>query len=81
LRLGGQSGRDIPYAHIPLRDAEGKPRYFNPIAHAVLTERTVNIANIYESLDFDFTDIKEFDTRHGYRSQSFLAVPLKPRKG
>ncbi len=81
LRLGGLSGRNAPQDTIALRDENGKPRYFNPVAHALLTERTVNVANVYESTDFDFSDIFEFDTRHNYHSQSFLAVPLKPRKG
>ncbi|WP_084448330.1 HD domain-containing phosphohydrolase [Desulfovibrio inopinatus] len=81
LRLGGLSGRNAPEECISLRDETGRPRYFNPIAHAFLTERTINVPNIYESTDFDFQDIFAFDTAHDYRSQSFLAVPLKPRKG
>lgn len=80
LRLGGLSDRPIPYPPIPLRDTDGKPRFFDPIAHAVLTGRTVNIPNIHENRDFDFSTIREFDTNHDYRSQSFLAVPLKPNK-
>lgn len=51
------------------------------MAHALLTERTLNIQNVYENTDFDFSDIFEFDKRHGYRTQSFLAVPLRPRDG
>lgn len=81
LRMGGLSGRNAPPETIPLRDEEGRPRYFHPIAHAFLTERTVNVQNIYECPDYDFSDIFEFDRRHGYHSQSLLAVPLKPRKG
>jgi HD-GYP domain-containing protein (c-di-GMP phosphodiesterase class II) len=81
LRLGGLSGRNAPAEVIPVRDGEGKPRYFNPVAHAFLTERTVNVQNVYDCVDYDFADILEFDRRHNYRTQSFLAVPLKPRKG
>jgi len=79
LRLGGLSEQQITTAPIPLRDNNGKPRYFDPIAHAVLTERTVNVANIHDSQDFDFSDFLQFDNSHDYHSQSFLAVPLKPR--
>jgi len=81
LRLGGLSGRPVDQSPIRLRDADGRPRYFNPIAQAVLTERTINVQNLYESKDFDFADFFAFDGQHGYRSQSLLAVPLKPRKG
>ncbi|MBF0477808.1 MAG: GAF domain-containing protein [Deltaproteobacteria bacterium] len=81
LRMGGNFYRKIPFEPIPLRDEESRPRYFDLIAHAVLTERTVNVAGLQDSKDFDFSDILEFDSAHGYRSHSFLAVPLKPRKG
>lgn len=81
LRLGGLSGRAADLPPISLRDADGRPRYFNPMAQAVLTERTINVQNLYDSKDFDFADFFAFDEQHGYRSQSLLAVPLKPRKG
>ena len=81
LRMGGLADREITQTAIPLRDTVGKPRYFDPVAHAVLTERTVNVPNIYESKDFDFEEMIAFDKQHDYRTQSFLAVPLRPRKG
>lgn len=81
IRMGGLSDREISLAHVPLREESGAPRYFDPIAHAALTERTVNVPNIHESKDFDFSDFFGFEADHEYRIQSFLAVPLKPRKG
>jgi HD-GYP domain-containing protein (c-di-GMP phosphodiesterase class II) len=81
MRMGGLADREITQAPIPLRDDDDKPRFFDPIAHAVLTERTVNVPNVYESKDFNFSGIFEFDKQNDYRTQSFLAVPLKPRKG
>ncbi len=81
LRLGGLSGRPVELPPIRLRDTDGRPRYFNPLAQAVLTERTINVQTIYDSKDFDFADFFAFDEQHGYHSQSLLAVPLKPRKG
>ena len=82
LRFGGSSGREIPYELLPLNDPDsGRPDYYNLLTHAVLTERTVNVTNIHESKDFDFTPILEFDRERGYRSHSYLAVPLKPSYG
>jgi len=81
LRLGGLSGRSAPDAVIAVRNADGRPRYDHPVAHALLTERTLSIANVYDNNDFDFSDIFAFDKLHGYRTQSFLAVPLRPREG
>lgn len=81
IRMGGLSDREITLKPIDLRDEEGKPRFFDPIAHAALTERTVNVANIHENNDYDFSPLLQFDSENDYRTQSFLAVPLKPRKG
>lgn len=81
LRMGGNFYRKIPFKPVPLRDEEGRPRYYDMVAHAALTERTINVAGAQESKDFDFADAVEFDSAFGYRSHSFLAVPLKPRKG
>ncbi len=81
IRMGGLSGQDISLPVISLRDEGGKPRFFDPIAHAVLTERTVNIPNIHECKDFDFSEYFAFDEEREYRTQSLLVVPLIPRKG
>ena len=82
LRFGGASGRPVPFEPVIMRDPEtGRPDYFNLLTHAVLTERTVNVANIHESNDFDFQKILVFDEDNQYRSQSYLAVPLKPSRG
>lgn len=81
LRMGGNFYRKVPFDPIPLHDEEGRPRYFDMVAHAALTERTVNVAGVQDSKDFDFADVLRFDATQGYRSHSFLVVPLKPRKG
>jgi HD-GYP domain-containing protein (c-di-GMP phosphodiesterase class II) len=42
-----------------------------------LTGETVNIKDAYEEEGFDFEGTKNFDKKSGYRSKSFLTVPLK----
>ncbi len=82
LRLGGSSGRPVPYPAIALRDAgSGRPNYYDVVAHSVLTERLVAVADVADSKEFDFTLTRAFDAEHGYASHSLLAVPLKPRQG
>lgn len=82
LHFGGNSGREIPFDPILLRDPKTqKPFYYNLIAHAALTRCTVNVNNISQSKDFDFTNIQKFDSDFDYRSQSYLAVPLKQSQG
>lgn len=40
-----------------------------------------NIADAYTSTDFDFSGTRAFDAKTGYRSQSFMAVPLVSETG
>ena len=42
-----------------------------------LHDKTVNIADAYTADGFDFSGTKNFDKKTGYRSTSFLAVPMK----
>ena len=82
LHFGGNSGRRIPFDPILLRDPDTlRPDYYHVIPHTALTRRTVSIPHIKESSDFDFSDIEMFDNTFGYRSQSYLAVPLKQSQG
>ena len=46
-------------------------------AYAVHHDRSVNIADAYTAEGFDFSGTKSFDKKTGYRSQSFLTVPMK----
>jgi hypothetical protein len=36
----------------------------------------VNVADAYEAHGFDFSGTRDFDARTGYRSKSFLTIPL-----
>jgi hypothetical protein len=40
-------------------------------------DRTINIADAYCQQHFDFSGTRAFDERTGYRSRSFLTVPMK----
>jgi HD-GYP domain-containing protein (c-di-GMP phosphodiesterase class II) len=46
-------------------------------AYAVLNDRTVNIPDAYEAEGFDFSGTRKFDESTGYRSKSFLTIPMK----
>lgn len=77
IARGGTSGNAISYAPIPLRDADGQPNDRMVVAYAALHERTVNIADAYSEQGFDFTGTRAFDAQTGYRSRSFLTIPMK----
>jgi len=77
IRLGGTTGKPIDFPNLPLRNADGSPNDSLVAAHAAIHDRTVNIADAYSAEGFDFSGTRTFDARTGYRSQSFLTVPMK----
>ena len=62
---------------ISLYDKEGKPNTSIVAAYSVLKDVTVNIPDIYTAVGFDFSGNLDFDRKSGYRSKSFLSVPMK----
>jgi len=47
------------------------------VAYAFHHDTSVNVADAYTQEGFDFSGTKNFDKKTGYRSQSFLTVPMK----
>ena len=81
IAMGGTSGNPVPFYPIPLADKDGNPNYTMIAAYAALTHKTVNIADAYTEDGFDFSGTRNFDKRTGYRSTSFLTVPMKNHEG
>src|SRR3954470_21054185 len=73
--LGGTTGNPIPFYPIQLFK-DGKPNNSMVAAHVALTGKTINIADAYTAEGFDFTGTRAFDSKTGYRSKSFLTVPM-----
>jgi HD-GYP domain-containing protein (c-di-GMP phosphodiesterase class II) len=81
IALGGTTGSAIPFPPVPLRASDGGPNYKNVAAAAALGGQTINIADAYDIEKYDFSGMRAFDARTGYRSESFLTVPLKNHDG
>ena len=77
IRLGGTTGKPVGFPELPLRHPDGRPNDSLVAAHAAIHDRTVNIADAYRAEGFDFSGTRAFDQRTGYRSQSFLTVPMR----
>ncbi|MBF0393156.1 MAG: GAF domain-containing protein, partial [Alphaproteobacteria bacterium] len=77
IAMGGTTGIDIPFPPVRLEDDEGRQNHNNVSAHVALTGKLVNIADAYDAAEFDFSGTRKFDAGTGYRSKSFLTVPLK----
>jgi HD-GYP domain-containing protein (c-di-GMP phosphodiesterase class II) len=74
--LGGTTGNPVPFYPIQLYK-EGKPNHGMVAAYAALTGKTVNISDAYTAEGFDFSGTRAFDQKTGYRSTSFLTVPMR----
>ncbi|HUP31282.1 MAG TPA: HD domain-containing phosphohydrolase [Usitatibacter sp.] len=81
IAMGGSSGNPVPFYPIPLHNKDGEPNTTMIAAYAALTHKTVNVADAYTEEGFDFSGTRNFDKRTGYRSTSFLTVPMKNHEG
>ena len=77
IAMGGTTGVAIPYYPIALYDRDGAPVTSMVAAYALHHGRSVNIEDAYTEEGFDFSGTKNFDRKTGYRSQSFLTVPMR----
>ena len=77
IAMGGTTGVAVPFYPIALYDRDGAPVTSMVAAYAVHHDASVNIADAYCEEGFDFSGTKNFDQKTGYRSRSFLTVPMK----
>ncbi len=82
IALGGTTGQPTSLPPIPLRDPEsGEPNHRHIASYAALRKQSINIPNAYDTTSFDFSGTKAFDARSGYRSVSFLTIPMLDAEG
>ena len=77
IAMGGTTGRQITFPPLPIYLDNGKPNTNMVAAYSVVNATTVNIADAYLTEGFDFSGTRKFDEKTGYRSKSFLTVPMK----
>jgi len=81
IAMGGTSGNAINFPNLPLYVEDGKSNDSLVAAYSAIHNETVNIADAYNEPNFDFSGTRRFDEKTGYRSQSFLSVPMKDHEG
>lgn len=77
IHMGGTSSHKVTFPNLILWDKEGRANNHQIAPHVAITGKTINIPDAYTAEGFDFTGTKAFDKTTGYRSKSFLTVPLK----
>jgi HD-GYP domain-containing protein (c-di-GMP phosphodiesterase class II) len=83
IAFGGSSAQPTSgkFPDLALYNAAGQPNNTMVAVYAAITGKTVNIADAYTAEGFDFSGTRKFDERTGYRSQSFLTVPMQNHEG
>jgi len=77
IAMGGTTGKEIPFAPLPLYRQDGSPNTNMVAAYSVLNDSAINIEDAYVEEGFDFSGTRKFDQSTGYRSKSFLTIPMK----
>lgn len=78
IRMGGTAG-NINWTPVPMLQ-DNQPNLSNVSSYAAITGKIVNIRDVYEAEDFDFSGTRKFDAKTGYRSESMLVIPLKNKE-
>ena len=78
--MGGTSGVPITFYPVRMYNEDGSENRANVVSYAALTHKRINIADAYQAEGFDFSGTKAFDEKTGYRSQSFLTIPLENKE-
>ncbi len=65
----GAKGESIDLPPVPLREE-------NICAYSAIHRKLINIADVYESTEFDFTGPRRYDSMTGYRTGSMLVTPM-----
>ena len=81
IHMGGTSDCPIRFPPLPLYREDGSPNETMVASWCALHHKTINIPNAYEAEGFDFSGTRAFDQRTGYRSCSFLTVPMMNHEG
>jgi len=82
IMMGGVSGKPVDLQPLPLYDAvTQQPNIYNISTYAAVRGESINVSDIYNNEDFDFSGTKAMDLRRGYRTISNLTIPLKNHYG
>jgi len=82
MAMGGAGGEPVvSFYPVQLYDAKGEQIHTMVVSHAAHSGETVNIPDAYTAQGYDFSGTKSFDAKTGYRSKSFLTVPMSNHEG
>ncbi|HSG04178.1 MAG TPA: HD domain-containing phosphohydrolase [Marinobacterium sp.] len=72
---------DLEFAPIALQGSDGRLNGTHLVAKAVNQRASINILSRFNTPNFDFSGVDQFDQAHNYRTESILSVPLLDHRG
>ncbi len=75
IKMGGTSGK-ITWPNVQLFNKDGSENKEQVAALCAITDKFINIPDVYEAEGFNFEGTKTFDKGTGYRTTSMLVVPM-----
>jgi len=79
--MGGTSGEPVSFYPIPLYNEKGEPNDGLVSVYTALYGVTINVEDVRKNDYFDFSGAYAFDRKTGYKSTSFLSVPMTNHEG
>ncbi|MFT5208577.1 MAG: diguanylate cyclase (GGDEF)-like protein [Flavobacterium sp.] len=77
ITQGGNTGKPITLPEIPLFDESGEANIGNIATLSANSGKTVFVTDVYTEEGINSSGARKFDSITGYKSCSFLTVPLK----
>lgn len=74
-RISGRHKEVAAPPPVPLY-MDGQQNNSNVSSFVALTGKTIAIADVYESTEFNFSGPKNYDAKTGYRTKSMLVIPM-----
>ena len=75
--MGGSTGNPIRFSPLELYLEDGGINTNTVVSNVYHSGVTINIPDAYQSKEYDFSGTFQFDELTGYKSISFLTVPLR----
>ena len=81
ISTGGSSKQKTSFPPLSLYLDNGEPNYANVVACALHDDVIIDIKDRNKDTQFDFSGAQKFDDSTGYKSVSFLTIPMKDHHG
>ena len=81
IGMGGTSEKQVTFDPIALYNNDKSPNIQKIVVYSALNDKTINLSDVYQTTEFDFSGPRKFDQQMNYRTKSMLTIPMKGREG